>query len=198
MAKQVAKSKLDKMVKAYTSDVQVHHIKIGDDEVDIEVKQTLPYLEYVDAINDLTELAFTKDENGNEVYRRENEEFARRYVFLKYFTNVDMDPNKKDGARDANFVSRVWGVYQMVDDANDGWCEPSIMYAIIDAALDRIRDKRKELEPDAVRFWKTLNDFADGMKDQFGEMSEEDMKNASAAITKLANIGESDIVKALQ
>ena len=198
MAKQVAKSKLDKMVKAYINDVKTEHIKVGDDEVDIEVKHTLPYHDYLAAVNDFADLVFTTDDTGKEVYRSEDEEFARRYVFLKYFTNIDMDPRKKDGEADPNFVSRVWSVYQMMYDTDDGWVEPSIMYTICSAALDRIKEKRKEIEPGAASFWKTLSDFADEMKEQFGEMSEEDVKNASAAMAKLASIGESDIIKALK
>lgn len=173
-------------------------ITLNDQTYTIQIRQDIPLAEYMEACRRAAEMCFSFDEDGKPVsYHPANKQFAENYVFLRYWTDVDLDELRGLCQSDEEYTDAVW---RLCIRANlpfevtyggmpDGfWC----------ARDEMIEELKREMRPGMDEVWKNVNDFLDSIKTQFGEMNEEDIEATREAIKKLGGMDEGKIVELLR
>ena len=196
----VSKTMMKKILKEHApQDVKVT-IKVGDKQAEVTVHPIIPLTRFGAAAEELCNMQFIKDADGVR-YVPWLEPFARKYILLAYFTDLDMSELvQKDG--DENTISGAepaWqfglsDVFYEIMEAVDARC----WYALLDAADDMVCTKRKLIEPGPDRLWAKLDRLVEETKDAMGEMTPEDGEKMRAAIEKLRGIDEEKIVKLMR
>ena len=200
------KSTLQKMAKQYAPQDKIIYVQVGDKNVEIKVKPVLSLAELGTAANEICELQFATDENGNESYIPWLRLFAERYVVVNHFTDIDLTALKKDDVNTYSAVEPIWqflwsDIYEQILDAviaDDSCIGDSTYWALRRAADDMVNARRKALEPGAAKLWASLDELVDQVKGSMGEMTQEDLEQTREAIAKLTQLDEEKIVELMR
>ena len=192
---------MQKMLKEYAwKDVKVT-IPVGDKQAEITVHPVLPLAQFGAAAQDMCDMQFLAGEDGEMKYAPWLEPFARKYVLLTHFTDLDLSDlvKKTDGVNTISGAEPAWqlmwsGVIAKVLEEVDSYC----WYDLLTAADRLVETKRKTTEPGPDRLWTKLSDLVDETKTALGEMTPEDGEKMRAAIEKLSGIDEEKIVKLMR
>lgn len=197
MAK-ISKTTMDKMIKHNRKGgTTVVQLAVGDGEtVEVSVRNAISLTDWADAINAAVAAQFAVDETGVEAHVPEMADFAKWVVALKYYTDFDVELKiGKDGAPDEKAIERLWALYWIKD----------LRDAVVDAAADlwwaiddAISERKNAVNTLQLAFWAKLNQIADTVQKDFGELDEDGAADLMNVVQKLGELDQGKIVELMQ
>ena len=201
----INKTILQKMAKQYAPQEKIIEVQVGDKNVAIKVKPVLSLAEFALAAQEICDMQFATDANGNEFYVPYLREFAERYVVVSRFTDLDLSMLRKGDDVTYGAVEPIWqflmsSIYEKILCAisYDDVSYSNNYYDLINTAGILVDMHKKQLEPSPTKLWAALDEVVDQMKQSFGEMTPEDMEETREAIKKLTHIDEGKIVELMR
>ncbi len=197
----ITKKTLQEIVKSSARASATIDVAVGDETVQIEVRPVITFAQYSQAAKDIADIQFVTDDDGNAMYAPYLAEFARRFVLMSYFTNLDLKALEKKSKSGTTIgsVEPIWTVLMswIYDDVLE-YVDPACWDGICAAAKDLVDAKRRMTEPGPQRVWNQLDGFVAQMKQSFGDMTPEDLEETRAAVKKLTELDEGEIVKLMR
>lgn len=210
MAK-VSKTKIDAIIKKNKPPVETVELNIGDGMVTVEINPNISHADFVAAARELAEMQFAVDTSAQkddvsdggkakksvkEFYAPYLSEFAEWYVLLKYYTNIDVSTPAGESDPDAKAFERLWALRNCGDlrekiyaTVKDTW------FALADSAYSIVEGRKEQLRPGAVKFWNSLDELLETMKQQFYHVSPDDWQGLIEGIGKLSGIDDNKIIQ---
>lgn len=199
MAK-ISNAKINKIIKAHINDVQQVEIPISDTEnIVLEIKQCISYGDFLHAYDEGLEFIRKYDKVLHKYMRDyEHDVFMKMYLSLKYFTNMPIDIVKQGDTGNEiipEAVAQIWNIAQCVNllERMDNVFMWRQLLAVITQEADRSCHESAQ-----SKFWDSLSVLADKMNTSFENMTPEDMQKISDVVSRLANIGDKEIIDAMR
>lgn len=198
----ITKKNLQKLVKQYTRQSTKLAIDLDGAQVEITVHPILSLSQFGLAAQDIAQMQFLTEKNGDEVYAPYLRSFAERYVLFGYFTDLNLqalEEKTADGGSTIGGVESIWtvlmsGLYDEVMQYVDVGCWRDLL----SAADDIVQAKRKAIEPGPQKLWANLDELVDQMKQSFGDMTPEDREKWFNVVEKLNKLDEGSIVELMR
>lgn len=196
----ISKENMQKMIETYEGRDVVVPVDLDGETVEITVHPQISMGDFASAAKDMADIRFVDDGDGGMLYAPYLDEFARRFVIVSYFTDIDLGELYDVEARTTvSVVEPVWKflwshVYTQIENSVDD----NMLYELLCAADKMVDAKRREVEPGPDRLWARLDKLADETKAAMGEMSPEDGAAMRAVIEKLNGLDEGKIVELMR
>lgn len=171
-------------------------IAFNGQDFPVVIRKEISLEDYLSAARRCAELCFVFEDGRPVGYVPANKVFAMNYVLLRYWTDIDFSDMSGEDENNTDIVEAIWRLCLGTDLLSH--VEDTVGYSLLvdleHARDDIIEEIKRDLRPGADVFWTSLNELLDSIKQQFGEMSDEDMEATREAIRKLGGLDNGKIV----
>lgn len=130
--KEISFGKIDKIIKDSSLKTRIVQIRVGDEEIEIEVKTSLSLKEKTDMAFEIADMIFP--EGKGEMYIPTFERYAQTFTLMKYYTNLKVDTKVERVLAFARIVDLIGTVCAVTND------EPAEVFG----AAENIIEYRKQ------------------------------------------------------